>query len=182
MDVGSKRLITMGVRDNIKNSFDMETLNCNGPSQHCRRPFGLSQAAMGLLQHGAVAWPQLSLARVADGLQQPAIVEPIELGQRRRIPRELGRRLAHIGSPFSGISGKPRTVRSCDIACNSNNVVPRRCGRLPQLSEFLLPFCQTLQYGILTKERSALTSWTPYPALSGRNVAHNSACTSDLGF
>ena len=56
------------------------------PPRVCRRPFGLSHAAMaGSFQHGVVAFLGFGRRDVADGLQQPAIVEPVHPFQRREL-------------------------------------------------------------------------------------------------
>jgi len=147
MELGSKRLITMGTRDNKKYSFDVETLNCNEPSRFCRKKlFGLSQAAMGVLATWCSSVQQLRLAGVADGLQQRAIVEPIDLGQRRFPGRTCASSCSYrLHLLRVGASSKPGTVHSCDIACTEQQGGPPTVRSPPQAGGgFLFLFCQTL--------------------------------------
>lgn len=146
MDVGSKRLITMGARDNKKYSFDVETLNCNEPSRFCRKLFGLSQAAMGILATWCSSVQQLRLAGVADGLQQRAIVEPIDLGQ-RRISRENLCVVLLISAPPSQKLEPPANPGrfTLAIACTEQQGGPPTVRSPPQAGGgFLFLFCQTL--------------------------------------
>ena len=70
----------------------LTTLRFDHPAQQdeplrvCRRPICLRHAARGdLFQHGVVALLGFGRRDVADGLQQPSIVEPIHPFQRREL-------------------------------------------------------------------------------------------------